>query len=196
MESSARALFTRKPYISSEQRKMASLFWRQLLLGERIIPQANGDQFKPIKNEMLQLLSQRDRGWDKNFTNELDTLLFENRYKKGIKLNSNPFPEDLLLRAANNSNTPLAVFPRNISMSFNDDNSICVNNVPYLPSQILNPPTSLFFRHKPQESMTMALSSKNIFHSLKTKPALLTLGLVGVGLTWLSTVMVKNKMRL
>jgi hypothetical protein len=149
---SVRTLFRHKYTISPLQRNTAALVWEKLVHGEQKVPQQETVEIKAIQTEMRELLSQADPNWHKRFSRELNALIFKNRHNKQLKLESRAFPEGLLLEAAKNCKIPLAVFPNHVSMTFTDDNSLC-----------------LFTKPKPKKTTPATLSSHSLFYSLTSR---------------------------
>jgi hypothetical protein len=186
---STRTSLEQKHDISAQQRNAASLFWNQLLHGERTIPQVNTDKTEPLKEEVAQLVAQKIPDWQERVTEELNSLIFEERHTPTLKIESKSLPTGILLRAVMNCKIPPAVIPNNVSMTFTDDNGLRVNNKNYPATQILNGTFGFFAKTKPQELSSKGFVSKQgMFSALKTKPSLLTLGLVGITAATLSTI--------
>ncbi len=175
MESSVRTLFN--PGVSSTQRRAATTFWGHLLSGVREIPQPNMDKIDPIRRESRQILTQMNPYWLGDFMGGLDNNIFDNRHASGFMLKSDS--PGVLLQTANECKIPAVLIPRNVHMTFpNDNNSICVNNVCYSASEIINDKLGVMVK-KPPQCTAVALSSKNIFTSLQAKKsAFLTAGLM------------------
>lgn len=122
----ARTLFRHRYTISPLQRNTASLIWEQLVHEEQKVPQQETIKIKTLQTEIRELLTLADPNWHKRFSRELNRLIFKHRHDEKLKLESLALPEGLLLEAANNSKIPLAVFPHHVSMTFTDDNSLCL----------------------------------------------------------------------
>jgi hypothetical protein len=122
---SARTLFRHRYTITPLQRITASEVWGQLVHGEHKVPQQE-TKINALQNEMRELLAEVDKDWHKRFSKELNALIFIHRHDEQLKLESHTLPEGLLLEAAKNCKIPLAVFPNHVSMTFTDDNSLCL----------------------------------------------------------------------
>lgn len=169
---SPRASLEQKHDISSQQRTAASLFWGELLHGERKIAPTKASSTDNLQKEIAELLTIKDPTWHNKFATELDSLIFEHRHEPNLKLESHKLPQGVLLEAAEHCKIPLGVFPNNVSMSFTKNNDILVNGEQYSANQITKNNHGFFAKPK-------SPASKDILNTLKTKSTLLTLGLLG-----------------
>lgn len=153
---SARTVFGYKYNISSAQRNAASLFWGQLLRGERTAPVPE----IPLQHNIQEMLLQNDPQRISEFERELNTRIFDHRHEP-LKLESTLLPEGVLLEAANQTKIPLGALPNHVTMTFPDNNNLRINDEEFAASQIL--------AEKPKPTVT--LSSKNLFYPLASRLA-------------------------